>query len=365
MKSPHCVIELSSKTWQTLKDNSIHLEGMLTGKRNEKNVKWYSTYECGRNIKLCKKKGAGMPDNGSLKEIKISEMKKKFFIITCNKAEVIEEEVFIVDECAYNDENVNEKRSGVILLCICMHDHQKHTTGWEWGIGIYKTITASKNNVIKKKNNHHQSLGGFYSYGNRGNFGMVNGSSVGQYSHKKFKDDLKSMTSQIRDQAIECITCHEFASGVKTLATRVRNVKALISPIIDVAYLEQEKRGSINLKKTESAELGLWETTVAVNGHTLNFHVEEDASYTVVSVPNQCNDKKRNREYRFIFQLKQQVNICMTMKYGLVFMYSGKFLTHRQQCTNPCAPKEELFFNLVSYSNKRLYNHIKKSFDRK
>ena len=47
-----------------------------------------------------------MPDNDSLKEITISEMKNKFIIITCNKEEVVDKDVFIVDECAYNKEKL-------------------------------------------------------------------------------------------------------------------------------------------------------------------------------------------------------------------------------------------------------------------
>ena len=40
-----------------------------------------------------------MTDYGNFKEANISEMKNKYFIITCNKGEVEGDHIFIVDEC--------------------------------------------------------------------------------------------------------------------------------------------------------------------------------------------------------------------------------------------------------------------------
>lgn len=45
-------------------------------------------------------------------------------------------------------------------------------------------------------------------------------------------------------------------------------------------------------------------------------------------------------------------------------MFTGKYLTHRQQCFSPPDANKDLFFNIASYGNKRLFNHIKQYFNR-
>ena len=52
------------------------------------------------------------------------------------------------------------------------------------------------------------------------------------------------------------------------------------------------------------------------------------------------------------------MSISFKLKYGISFMFSGKFLTHRQQCTHPLNDKDDVFFNIATYGNKRLYSHI-------
>ena len=110
---------------------------------------------------------------------------------------------------------------------------------------------------------------------------------------------MKSTTSYISDQDVECITTYEFVAGVNSLSTTLRNVVSLMLPMIDVAFIEQSIKECINLKKTQSVEHGLWGTFVAINSETLKLLVENDSSYTVVSIPNQLPQKNRKRDYRF------------------------------------------------------------------
>ena len=255
--------------------------------------------------------------------------------------------------------------SGKLLLMYCIDEHQKHCTGWEWNETICDAIKASKNNIITKENNHNGSVGHYYSYGNRGNFGMVDGSSVGQYTYKCFNSEFKTMSSHIKDTAVQHICSHELGAGIDSLATRLPNIKRLISPIVDAAYTIQELKGGINLKKLESTYHGVWQSSVCVNSSTERFHTEDDCTSTVIVVPKQVKMKNEKKVYRFIFQLKKHLNISFKLKYGVSFMFSGKCLTHRQQCSHPIQEKNDLFFNIAAYGNKRLYSHINKSFQRK
>ena len=59
------------------------------------------------------------------------------------------------------------------------------------------------------------------------------------------------------------------------------------------------------------------------------------------------------------------MNIFINLKYGVSFIFSGKYLTHREQSPKPCATKDDLFYNISSYGNKRLFSHIKTSFETK
>ena len=49
---------------------------------------------------------------------------------------------------------------------------------------------------------------------------------------------------------------------------------------------------------------------------------------------------------------------------GVSFMFSGKYMTHKQYCNVDAHPRENCFVNFGSYGNERLYRHIRKSFDR-
>ena len=55
------------------------------------------------------------------------------------------------------------------------------------------------------------------------------------------------------------------------------------------------------------------------------------------------------------------MNLSINMKDGVSFVFSAKFLTHRQYSTNDLSPKQQTFINMGSYGNKRLYDHIRKS----
>ena len=122
-----------------------------------------------------------MPSNGSLEDIKIGEMKGKYLCITCDKSEFEgNTSIFIISSQCCENNQYKREMSGKLLLMYCVDEYQQYCTGWEWNESIWKAMKASKNNIITKKKNHNGSSGYYYIYGNKGNFGMVDGSSVGQ-----------------------------------------------------------------------------------------------------------------------------------------------------------------------------------------
>ena len=119
----------------------------------------------------------------------------------------------------------------------------------------------------------------------------------------------------------------------------------------------------INLKKTSGSEYGIWKSIFCVNATTDKLHNEEDCSYTVVTVPEQnCMIKKRF--YNFLLKINESESIYFEMNHPISFIWSGKLLVHRQFCNVTDLEKGDYFYNLSTYTNQRIFNHVKNSFAR-
>ena len=56
-----------------MKENFINVAGPTLGTCDGNKVQWYNKFTIGTNVIARKKKSAGMPSNGALKDIKIGE----------------------------------------------------------------------------------------------------------------------------------------------------------------------------------------------------------------------------------------------------------------------------------------------------
>ena len=96
-------------------------------------------------------------------------------------------------------------------------------------------------------------------------------------------------------------------------------------------------------------------------------HTEPDASYTIISVPtnvNRNNDRNlRPNKGKFEFMLNDDEIVSLSLSSGIILVYSGYMLTHRQQIiiNNETSPP---FINSVAYNSKRLFSNLLKSFRR-
>ena len=102
----------------------------------------------------------------------------------------------------------------------------------------------------------------------------------------------------------------------------------------------------------------MWQSTICVNAQTTQLHTENDNTYTVVSVPKQCVETKILPEHIIIFELKKKDTLGIAMEHGVSFIFSGKFLTHRQ-ALNENKVSNETFLNFASYVDEKLFNHGK------
>ena len=66
----------------------------------------------------------------------------------------------------------------------------------------------------------------------------------------------------------------------------------------------------------------------------------------------------------FMLQMNEFTTYTINLEQNLTCMYSGTFISHRQECDNKCYHDGSLFFNISSYGNKIIFSHLRKSFQR-
>ena len=250
----------------------------------------------------------------------------------------------------------NMDPSGIVVLFISIYNPIKsHRRLW---------IDDDKRRLEKCKPNitvsfsHYGSSGYVASFGNKGSFDKAVVSSVGQYSTKKSKNQVKQLFIEEESQEYENLIAIHIAFSVKDLSVVIPNIRTILNPIVKTAFEIQQKDKELNIKEGKATVDGCWHTSICINAETKCFHTEEDCSYTLITVPQQnvVNDR-----YDFIFQLKGNKHINLHMLPGTSFIFSGMYLTHRQNRLIDTNSNEdnEHFFNIASYGNKRLFSHIR------
>ena len=126
--------------------------------------------------------------------------------------------------------------------------------------------------------------------------------------------------------------------SVNDISRYIRNISSLICPVLNVAFEMQKEYGDVNLQKLFAEDSWLWMSSICVNAKTTQYHVEDDCTYTVVKVPQQ--NKKMNGNYVssriFMLQMNECTTYTINLEQNLTFMYSGTFISHRQECDNKC-----------------------------
>ena len=139
-------------------------------------------------------------------------------------------------------------------------------------------------------------------------------------------------------------------------------MNSYISPIVKVCYNLQQNIGDINLKERVGDKYQHWVTNICVNAETTDLLTENGCTYTLISVPEQKD--KCIGDVDFLFQLGKKHNVGIALDDGLSFIFSGKYLTHRQCCKDRQDTEERNFINIASYGNEQLYNSLKATIKR-
>ena len=358
--TPHVLVELSDRELKRITDNCIHLKGVESSKSNGDLL--YSSVTYGANIKKRKSRITVQGDTVPSYEISIHTTKRQLFLITVPKTDAM----VVFPQLLTSASTYNDDPSGVLVLMACISKpipkFQKH-----WNADDYKRVKKCKPNILQNSN-HHQSTGYYASFGNKGSYETINASSVGQYNTKKHSILDKQVSINQEATLYETYCANEISRSVKDLGTFLPNIRNIIAPVIETSFNLQSKEGKdLNLKEMSSITEGCWQTSICIDAETREYHTEHDCTYTLISIPTQKTQKKNQTsiKYDFLFKLTNKQSINVTLKPGVSFIFSGLFLSHRQNKSRVGNTGDEHFFNMASYGNKRLFQHLRKTYNKK
>ena len=235
-------------------------------------------------------------------ELNLSETKGGYVIIATSTKDLSElirkRSVILIDGMAGcqddNETSTTKYMSGYVVLGIMHLDKSMDKSGLQWGIDQYNIIKSCKKNIMTAANNHHGSCGEYFSWGNKGNCGMQNNSSVRSYVNKP---GLKSsLTSTFIEQMINT----ELQMSVLKIGKILPSMRNVIAPVIQVAHDIQSNSTNINITERYGSNVGIWQSSVSVNAVIKDLHTEDDVTYTTITVPRQ-KTKNIDRHFHFIY----------------------------------------------------------------
>ena len=139
-------------------------------------------------------------------------------------------------------------------------------------------ISICKNNVLQTYD-HHGTSGKCFSFGNKPNYGNVNGVSVNIYSSKKSNDVSKQRCIDFNVEFIENIFSNVVNERIHKFSKIIPEINWLLSPILDSAYKRQQTIDRRILTPLKVSQSGCWNSHIFVDSCTANFHVEKDCAY--------------------------------------------------------------------------------------
>ena len=367
ISTAHSLIELSERQWFRLESKSVLLTEMVMHVGQNNRVE-YKKYKLGSDLSFKRKKGKSSCVHMQWRTPMLANINGNCMLIVGRKSEILSSnpDVIVIDSS--NQEllfdNVNDsskyKPSGVVVLCMVKLEREKIASQYLWGLKDAVNIKKWKNNIITGHSTHYGSSGNYYSFGNRANYGLIDKSSLTQFAHKKFKSETKMNTVKMEAQRFEYLLAEDLKNGVQSLISILPKVQDYISPALNIAYNIQKDIGDCNLKKTAVSEVGLWQSSICIDCQTSSLHTENDCTYTVITTPNQ----DKHTVPIFLFEIQKGFTIGLQMDPGVTFMFSGKYLYHRQMVLDVKDKESTSYINLASYGNAKLFNHFKSTLGR-
>ena len=361
MKSSHTLIELSDTQWKRYENNSIVVSGLIEDKSRKNNLHIkYKNIHVGKHLQFKKRTCVSFGKVLRSKTVLLKNTCSGYLMIVGRKDEHLEynPNLTIIDGSSQQGAqycNTKKHLSGFLIIFLGRIQRQVQISKYVWGKKETNMLKSCKPNIIQGSASHYGSSGKYYSFGARANYGKIDQSTLTRYVAKKFKSPRRSMISQMDAKHMEYMAGKELSQSINYLSKLIPNLHLFISPTLSVVHKLQEEIGECNVVKIEGSDSGLWTTSICVTCQTEILHTEDDFTYTVISIPEQ---EQTAHEPFFMFELMDKYTLGIKMEAGLSFIFSGKYLTHRQVIPDSTS-KQGNFINVASYGNKRLYNHIK------
>ena len=331
-------MELSDVQWNRMKENSIYVKGFNEIGKTKREMKCtYTEVIVGENISFQKKTIYHKNKVLKYRRPLLWNITGGYLMIVADKGELVQSNPdLIILDCSSQDHEIDEMNqkyvaSGKIVLLMVKRDHQGKLSEYTWGRKEFDILNMCKTSVINGHSSHHGSLGKYYSFGNRANYGMIENSSITQYVSKKYSSTSKTQDAEENANVIMLMSLKELQYSVTQLSKIIPNVANYISPSLDVIYKLQNEVGDLNFKaidKDNEDNTGIWQTSICVNAETTELHCENDCTYTLIVVPKQDNDKEQSAEYNFIFDLMKGFTVGIKMDPSVCILFSGKYLLH-------------------------------------
>ena len=351
----HCILELSTPMFTRMCDNTITLRGLSC-----ENGVQYNTIEYGRNIRCNAKRRLGLSNNCS-DVIDLTRVKHNYIIIValCEECLRVFPNIHIINSgCIYEHLNKSCNSSGYVLLSIATSKNpQGNKNRKKWNKEDFILLKRCKNNIIKKNNNHHNSIGHYFSFGNKAKFEVKDDSSIGLYSTRKPHASYSQGYLDELAKKYETLCAAELLYAKESFCKLIPMNNLFIMPILNATH-----KGLIDmniespLQKTKANESGCWASSICVNAETQILHTENDCTYTIICAPRQMEITSK---YEFNFCFNSTNNLSIVMNSGVSFMFSGLLLQHKQYKLNP--NNDEIFYNFSAYGNQRLLRHLKQT----
>ena len=253
--------------------------------------------------------------------------------------------------------------SGIVVLMMAVIS--KHDVRELWTNDIYDIARKCKNNSLQSYS-HHETKGYNYSFGNKAFYGNDKGSSISIYTNKKNRTEAIQDTIDADAIYVNHICNRALHWGMLEIRKVFPEIKLLLSPILNAAFDKQCGNGTKLLQPVDSSDDGCWNSFLFIDTRTESFHRENDCAYTMITVPNQHMDREKHpsQQPAFIFKINEQQNITLPLTSDVTFFYNASFLTHRQSYTPTETKDSHKFFNISSYANEKIFNHLLLSFER-
>ena len=303
----------------------------------------------------------------------LGKTKRKFIMFTANKSDCLK---LVPNTHCYgtvmtykpkSQYELSPPMSGVVILMMAVlnDNNKKKGSNSVWDNNIHKLAKECKKNSLNNYD-HHGTKGFTYSFGNKPMYGMKDGSSVGLYANKRSKIDGKINIINQKASMLESMCSYALNDGISCVSQYIPEINHLLCPIINAAYQKQSDANMQLLDKGNTYGEGLWNCFMFVDGKTENFHTEKDCSYTFITVPQQIlhSNLTDNERPKFVFKIDEERELSLPLVNGVSFLYNATFLTHRQRYDAILKKDEPRFFNISSYSNEKLFNHLRLSFKR-